>query len=92
MNETRRYSPEVRERAARIVLEHEARLASQWATIRSIAAKIGCSRETLRRWVRRAERDAGTCYRHEALQADPSVRSARARLDRVIRRRGPVRG
>ena len=59
MNKTRRYSPEVRERAVRMVFEHEAQHDSQWAAIRSIAAKIGCSAETLRKWVRQAERDAG---------------------------------
>ena len=55
-----RHSPEVRERAVRMVLEHRAEHASEWATITSIAAKIGCKAETLRLWVRQAERDAGT--------------------------------
>jgi len=54
-----RYSPEVRERAVRLVLEHASEYPSQWSTIHSIATKIGCTSETLRRWVRRAERDAG---------------------------------
>ncbi len=54
-----RYSPEVRERAVRMVVEHEGEHASQWATIESIAAKIGCTAETLRKWVRQAERDEG---------------------------------
>jgi transposase-like protein len=53
------YSPEVRERAARMVLEGAGEHGSQWAAIGSIAAKIGCTSETLRRWVRRSERDRG---------------------------------
>lgn len=54
-----RYSPEVRERAVRMVREHEREYPSQWAAISSIAAKIGCAGETLRHWVRQAERDTG---------------------------------
>ena len=54
-----RYSPEVRERAVRMVLEHDSDHASQWAAIGSIASKIGCTGETLRKWVRQAERDKG---------------------------------
>ena len=53
------YSPEVRARAVRMVAEHQGDHASQWAAISSIAAKIGCSGETLRGWVRQAERDQG---------------------------------
>ena len=52
-----RFSAEVRERAVRMVREHGADHASQWAAIRSIAEKIGCSTEALRKWVRQDERD-----------------------------------
>ena len=53
------YSPEVRDRAVRLVLDQQKDHPSQWASIQSIAPKIGCSAETLRKWVRRAERDTG---------------------------------
>ena len=54
-----RYPTEVRERAVRLVLEHAGDYGSQWEAISSIAGKIGCTAETLRRWVRQAERDEG---------------------------------
>jgi transposase len=54
-----RFSPEVRQRAVRMVLEHGGDHASQWSAIGSIAGKIGCTAETLRKWVRQAERDDG---------------------------------
>ncbi|TXN36433.1 IS3 family transposase [Methylobacterium sp. WL7] len=53
------YSPEVRARAVRMVLDHQGEHASQWAAISSIAAKIGCSGETLRNWIRQSELDTG---------------------------------
>ena len=56
---TNKFSPEVRERAVRMVLDHEREHPSQWAAIASIASKLGCTAETLRRWVRQAERDTG---------------------------------
>ena len=54
-----RYSPEVKERAVRMVLEHQEEYGTQWSAISSIVPKIGCTSETLRRWVRQAERDQG---------------------------------
>jgi transposase len=55
-----RFSPEVRERAVWMVFEHTQEHTSQWAAITSIAEKIGCTAETLRKWLRQAERDQGT--------------------------------
>jgi transposase len=54
-----KYSPELRERAVRMVLDHAPDHPSQWAAIRSVAEKLGCTVEALRRWVRQSERDAG---------------------------------
>ena len=54
-----RSSPEVRNRAVRMVFEHRSEHTSQWAAIASIAAKIGCSAQTLSNWVKQAERDSG---------------------------------
>ena len=59
MNKSTRYSPEVRERAVRLVFENQGEHDSQWAAIGSIAGKIGCTAETLRKWVRQAEGDQG---------------------------------
>jgi transposase len=54
-----KYSPEVRARAVRMVQEHQGEHASEWAAISSVAAKIGCTAETLRSWIRQDERDRG---------------------------------
>ena len=59
MSTSKRCSPEVRERAVRLVFDHEHNHPSQWAAIRSVAEKIGCTAETLRNWIRKAERDNG---------------------------------
>ena len=80
MGRPSRYSPEVRERAVRMVLEHEREYPSQWAAMASIATKIGCTPETLRKWVRQVERDAG---RRPGLTTDEKQRLKE--LEREVR-------
>ena len=80
MGRPRKYSPEVRERAVRLVFDHEHQHDSQWAAIRSVAAKIGCTSETLRHWVRQVERDTG---RRPGLTTDE--RAQMKELDREVR-------
>ena len=88
MTKQKQFSPEVRERAVRLVLEHQAEYETQWAAIRSIAAKIGCSAETLRLWVRQAERDAG---RRPGLTTDERARlAALERENRELRRANEI--
>ena len=56
---TNRFSPEVRTRAVRLVFEHEKEHRSRWATVTSVAAKIGCTAQSLNEWVKKAEIDSG---------------------------------
>jgi transposase-like protein len=88
MNTSKRYSPEVRERAVRMVFEHEHNYPSQWAAIRSVAEKIGCTAETLRTWVRRAEQDLG---RRAGLTTDERTRLKELeRENRELRRANEI--
>jgi transposase len=79
-----RFSPGVREGAVRMVLEHQEEHDSQWAAIVSIAEKIGCSAETLRHWVRQAERDQG---RRPGLTTDERQRLKQLERENVELRR-----
>jgi transposase-like protein len=71
----KKYSPELRERAVRMLFEHESEYPSRWAAVPSIAAKVGCSTEALRSWVRQAA---------EAI-ATPSAAAERERIKALER-------
>jgi len=82
------FSAEVRERAVRLVREHQGDYSSEWAAISSIAAKIGCTAESLRRWIRQAERDEG---RRDGLTTDERARlKALERENRELRQANEI--
>ncbi len=91
MGRPSRFAPEVRERAVRMVLEHQDGHESQWGAISSIAGKIGCSPETLRQWVRRAECDQGaragmtSAERERLSELEREVRELR-RANEILRK------
>ena len=91
MSRLSRYSPEVRERAVRLVREHGAEHPSEWGAIESIAGKLGCTAETLRKWVRLAERDTGlsggltTAERQRTKELEREVRELK-RINEILRK------
>ena len=91
MKDQKRYSREVRERAVRMVFDHEDEYDSQWSAIVSISSKIGCSAETLRRWVRLTEIDTGrrggqtSADRSRIKELEREVRELR-RVNEILRK------
>ena len=88
MNKSARYSPEVRERAVRLVFEHQGEYPSQWAALESIAPKIGCTAETLRKWVRQAGRNQG--IREGLTTSDRERLKALERENRELKRANEI--
>ena len=93
MARPRKYLPELRERAVRLVFEHAGEYPSQWAAIRSVAEKISCANEVLRRWVRQAERDTGhrlglTTDEHHRLKQLERENVELKRANEILRKAG----
>ena len=91
MGRPSRFSPEVRERAVRMVEEHREAHASEWAVLQSVAPKLGCTAETRRTWVRQAQRDAGhrpgltTSERERLKELEREVRELK-RANEILRK------
>ena len=88
MGRATRYAPEVRERAVRLVEEQRQAHESEWAAMRSVAAKLGCTTETLRKWVRQAERDRG--HRAGLTTDERALLKEQAREIRELRRANEI--
>ena len=88
MGKTKQYPQEVRERAVRMFFDQQGQYASQWEAIRSISSKIGCTAETLRKWVRQVEVDTG---RRGGLSTDEKARMKELeRENRELRRANEI--
>ena len=88
MRKSTKFSPEVRERAVRMVLEHRGEYPSLWAAIESISAKIGCAPQTLNEWVKKSEIDSGT---REGVTSDERERiKALERENKELRRANEI--
>jgi transposase len=88
MNKSARYSPQVRERAVLLVCEHQGEYPSQWAALESIAPKIGCTGETLRKWVRQTKRNQG--MREGLTTSDRERLKALERENRELKRANEI--
>ena len=88
MSKATRYSPELRERAIRLVFESLGQHESEWAAMRSIAEKVGCNAETLRTWVRQHQRDVG--QREGPTTADQDRVKALERENRELRKANEI--
>lgn len=88
MNKTKKFSPEVRERAVRMVLEHRGEYPSLWTAVESMAAKIGCVPQTLLSWVQRHEIDTG--QRQGATTAEAKRVKELERENRELRRANEI--
>jgi len=88
MKTQKRFSPEVRDRSVRMVFEQERDYSSQWACIESLAAKIGCSTQTLKNWVSRAEVELGR--RNGVTQADADKLKALERENKELKRANEI--
>ena len=91
MGSHKKFPPEMRERAVRLVFEQQSEHESQWAAIVSIAEKMGCSAEALRKWVRQAEKDTGqrpgltTSERERMKELEREVRELK-RANEILRK------